>query len=192
MKYFDYYKPHKLLGPFLLMRGMSHIPLVHQGQFSGSSFWITDARKSSRKSRWVAAGCCSYFKNFFGLLTFCKLQNREEVREQLGCHMYFFFLITPVLFILRSTTVVITSSYRARSLWGRLKHPAGSHFHDSYPSRELPASVNGCVMQVLPSELVTLGSVEGQQREVGISAYFTSDYWELEEFYQGYKGSKDC
>lgn len=47
-------------------------------------------------------------------------------------------------------------------------------------------------MQVLPSETVILGSVEGQWREIGISAYFTRDYWELGEFTQDYEGSMDC
>lgn len=110
---------------------------------------LMEGNQAGNQDGWpLAAALILKFFLVFSPFANCRT---EEVREQLGCHMYFFFFFfTPVLFILRSTTVVITSSYRARSLWGRLKHPASSHFHDSYPSSELPASVNGCVMQVLP------------------------------------------
>lgn len=106
---------------------------MHPGQLPGSRFWIADAKKQkkSRTEGWQPAASpslrtISVFSPFANSRAESKSENSLAVTSVSLQH------ITQALFILRSTSVVISGSSRARDLWSTLKHPARSHFHDSH------------------------------------------------------------
>jgi len=125
MKYFNCYKPHQLLGPHALVRGISHTSSVW-------NCWCKEVKKLGNEGWQLAASPILRTTAVFSPFASNRTERRSE--NSLTVTSVPFLHVTPVLYIMRSTAV-ITSSSRARSLWGRLKHPASSYFRDSYSGR---------------------------------------------------------